>query len=169
MEKQKRSTDTLKKWVEFGDAVCNPMDEIIGYLPQRSMSEEFLFRAARSIETVLQDELFVPPCGAALVPARFIVFLNPIDNQSWRGAKRTALQQLLCDITFKRASEMCKPASLSVERIGVTLEEDCNLTQPGICRAVAVWKADSEKAFAASVVAVQKSATNNFTARTLLD
>ncbi|MBC7797397.1 MAG: FHA domain-containing protein [Pyrinomonadaceae bacterium] len=142
MEKSKGFIETLRRWVDGAES-ADPMDEISRSLPYRRNSEEFMVKIAKSIESVLQDELFVPPKGPALVPVQFIVFLNPVDNQIWRGSKRNSLEKALCEIIYNRALEMCEPVSLSVNEIEVCLREDRTLQQPSF-RVLAVWDFDKE-------------------------
>ena len=126
----------LRVWID-GDSLADPLEDIARTVQVRK-SDNFMVNIANRIDSVLQDELFVPPNDEAQVPPKFVVFLSSIDDQLWRNSKRNVLEKALSEIIYERAIEVCKPASLSVSKIDVCLKVDSDLSQ-NMFQAIAIW------------------------------
>jgi len=131
--------EKLKIWID-GDTedLCTQIQRT----EEPRKSEEFMKKVAMSLDTVLQDEIFIIPNKEAQVPLKFVVYLNPTDDLLWQSTKRAALEQSLSELIYSRAVELAQNSELSTNSIEVKLKCDKSLAHP-MFQVVAFWS-DSE-------------------------
>lgn len=132
--------EKLKIWID-GDTedICTQIQRA----EEPRKSEEFMKKVAMSLDTVLQDEIFIIPNKEAQVPLKFVVYLNPTDDLLWQSTKRVALEQSLSELIYSRAVELAQNSVLSTNNIEVKLKCDKTLAHP-MFQVVAFWS-DSEE------------------------
>jgi hypothetical protein len=122
----------------------DPLHEVVDFSQPSKKSEEFMNNILRSLDAILQDEMFVPPKGLAQVPSKFIVFLNPADDFLWQNKKRLALEKNLSELILERALELAGNNSLSATEITVSVKLDKNLIPP-MFEIAAFWDEENTK------------------------
>lgn len=156
--KTKSFFERLRFWLDDG-AESDPLVEIVDISHSSRKSEEFMNNILRSLDAILQDEMFVPPKGPAQVPSKFVVFLNPADDLLWQNKKRQALEKNLSELILERAFELADSNSLSATEIKVTVKLDRNLVPP-MFEIVAFWDEENTKGFRVSYPNPQTAAKN---------
>jgi hypothetical protein len=141
--KKQRFFERLRNWLD--DSTENdPLHEVVDFSQPTKKSEEFMNNILRSLDAILQDEMFVPPRGLAQVPTKFIVFLNPADDSLWQNKKRLALEKNLSELILERALELAGTNSLSATEIKVNVKLDKNLIPP-MFEIAAFWDEENTK------------------------
>lgn len=143
--KSKGFLERLRFWLDES-AEDDPLQEVADFSQSSRKSEEFMNNILRSLDAILQDEMFVPPKGQAQVPSKFVVFLNPSDDMFWRNKKREALEKNLSELISERAVELAGSHSLSNSQIKVTVKVDKNLVPP-MFDIVAIWDDENTKGY----------------------
>lgn len=141
--KKQRFFEKLRTWLD-GPAENDLLQEVVDLSTPSRKSEEFMNNVLRSLDAILQDEMFVPPKGQAQVPSKFLVYLNPADDALWQNKKREALEKNLSELILERALELAGANSLSTTNIRVTAKADKNLIPPKF-EIVAFWDEESTK------------------------
>jgi hypothetical protein len=135
--------ERLRNWLD-DSTESDPMLEIADFSQPSKKSEEFMNNILRSLDAILQDEMFVPPKGLAQVPTKFIVFLNPADDYLWQNKKRLALEKNLSELILERALELAGSNKLSAAEISVKIKLDRNLIPP-MFEIAAFWDEENTK------------------------
>lgn len=141
--KNKSFFERLRFWLDDA-AEADSLQEVADFSQSSRKSEEFMNNILRSLDAILQDEMFVPPKGQAQVPSKFVVFLNPTDDSLWQNKKREALEKNLSELILERAVELAGSNSLSATNIKVTIKLDKNLVSP-MFEIVAFWDDENTK------------------------
>src|ERR1700741_1958126 len=129
--------DSIRRWID-GDTGEDLLESADEHAKPRRIWEKFLFKIAREVEAVMQQEMFTPPGGLTYLPREYIVYLSADDDKDWQGDKRRGLEQGLFHVLSERARELSGQTQLAVKSFAVELRVDGTLNK-GEFRVQAVW------------------------------
>lgn len=135
--------EQIRRWI---DATDDPalVDGACPHLRRCRASEEFLQKIAREVDSVMDDEAFMPPGGSMFVPSTFVVFLSSADDKHWQGDKRRGLAQGLAYTLRKKAQALCGRSQLKKLEFTVELRVDGTLEQRQF-RVMALWDTEANQ------------------------
>ncbi|MEO8650028.1 MAG: FhaA domain-containing protein [Acidobacteriota bacterium] len=132
--------DKVRRWID-GETAELVLEEAArdAQVKPRSKAEEFIVKIARSVESVMQNEMVPLPQGTTIIPSEYTIFLSDADDKEWQGIKRRGLEQGLYHILAERAKEISGKKKLETRSFVIELRIDGTL-EKGEVRVQHSWE-----------------------------